>query len=123
MSLESVLFMLLGAALVAIGVLAAALADRVRGLRISREPSQRPAPRKATPAPIDLTPIEVVEPEPYRTPAERVLMSKDVIAALVAAGYKRSAAATAVDACTSAERATIEDWTRAALRRVGGGAS
>lgn len=118
MSLDSFLFALLGAALVAIGALAAALADRIRGLHVSREPLQRPAPRKTTPAP-----IEVIEPESCRTSAERVLMSKDVIAALVGAGYKRSAAAAAVDACTSAERATIEDWTRAALRRAGGGAS
>jgi hypothetical protein len=116
MSIESVLFMLLGAALVAIGVLAAALADHIRDLRITREPLQRTLPRKAI-----SEPIEVVEPEPTR--AERVGMSKDVIAALIAAGYKRSAAAAAVDACTSAERTTIENWTRAALRRAGEGAS
>lgn len=121
----SVLAMLFGAALVAIGVLAAAIADKIRGVRATRDqaPAQRSirAPRT----------IEVVEASPQgdrRSPASRsaaecVIISKDVITALVAAGYKRPVAAAAVDACTTAERATPESWTSAALRRARGGLS
>lgn len=121
---STVLAMLFGAALVAIGVLAAALADRIRGLRSTRhvERNERVA-RAARPA---STPIEVVEadlvPEPARGSGVRD-MAKDVVAALVASGYKKPIAAAAVDACTQAERATIERWTSAALRRARGGLS
>jgi Holliday junction resolvasome RuvABC DNA-binding subunit len=43
--------------------------------------------------------------------------SADVIAALVQAGYKKPEAAEATWGCSAAERATIERWTGAALRR------
>jgi hypothetical protein len=133
----AVLNMLLGAALVAIGVLAAALADRIRGLRISRERAAT-APREQTPrvgsvAPARAT-IEIIEAEPVsaaksgRAPAPRVeskaepkAQAMTVVDALVAAGYKRSFAIQAVQGCGVTERATIEDWTRAALRRCARG--
>jgi len=125
MQLSNVLPTLLGAALVAIGVLAAALADRIRGVRPAREPV--PASRAAR-AP--RAAIEVVEPEPTPAPKpERAIREKpkaqdgaeDVIAALVGAGYKKPIATEATWACSQAERATIEDWTRAALRRCARG--
>ena len=125
MTATAVLDMLFGAALVAIGVLAAALADRLRGLRVSRDR----APRVVAPI---RTPIEVVEPEAVpaarsERPRAPKIESKassaadDVIAALVAAGYKKPIAAEAAWACSVAERATIEGWTYAALRRCARG--
>ena len=48
--MTDVLHMLFGAALVAIGVLAAALADRIRGIRISRD-AREPRPSRAQSAP------------------------------------------------------------------------
>jgi RuvA, C-terminal domain len=114
----TVLAMLLGAALAAVGVLAAALAERIRGLRDVRRGDR--TPRSARPAPT----IEVVEAhlvsDPIRGSGRRD-DARDVVSALVASGYKRPVATAAVDACTSAERATIEQWTRAALRRAARG--
>jgi hypothetical protein len=117
---SNVLPMLFGAALVAIGVLAGALADRIRGLRISRDRAIN-APRAA---------IQVVEsePKPKRAVVPPSLAKMEsaadtVIAALVAAGYKKSIAAEAVWGCGATDRASIEDWTRAALRRASGGMS
>ena len=122
------LSMLFGAALVALGVLAAALADRIRGLRVSREVASR-APRAVAPS------IPVVEqPELVRqaaAPKVRVRVSQDakpaaeggddVIAALVAAGYKKPIATEATWACSAAERTTVEGWTASALRRCARG--
>jgi hypothetical protein len=115
MTLNNVLFMLFGAALIAIGVLAAALADRIRGLKIARErvPHETLAPRVRRPQ-IEVVEAELVPPEPKRP---RGIMA-DVIAALVAAGYKKAIATEAVQGCSLSDRATIEDWTRAALRRA-----
>jgi hypothetical protein len=136
MTLNSVLFMLLGAALVAVGVLASALADRIRGLRSARETSpQRERPSRATSAPAR-TAIPVVElPQstpvvPPAKPQRRVEPkpqsstdgADDVIAALVASGYKKPIATEATWACDAAERATVERWTAAALRRCARGA-
>jgi len=45
----------------------------------------------------------------------------DVIAALVAAGHKKQVATEAVWGCSAAERATVEDWARASLRRCARG--
>jgi RuvA, C-terminal domain len=115
----TVLGMLFGAALVAIGVLAAALADRIRGLRAARQADRAPRSARSAPAPIEVVEAELV-PEPARGSGIRD-MAKDVVAALVASGYKKPIATAAVDACTSAERATIEQWTRAALRRAARG--
>lgn len=104
--MNDVLCMFLGALLVSIGVLASAVADRIRQLRIDRTPAREPreivrqirAPRAA------------VEPEP--PPG-----ADDVIAALVGAGYKKATAAQAAAACTMREQMTPESWLTAALRR------
>ena len=128
MQLSNVLFMLLGAALVAIGVLANALGDRIRGLKIGRETQPRDRASRAQSAAViaidhaieDLvrtTPAKPpraprVEPKPATTEG-----GEDVIAALVAAGYKKPIATEATWACGAGERASIEGWTAAALRR------
>lgn len=140
MSLNSVLTMLLGAALVAVGVLASALADRIRGLKLARETRQQAleprerAPRVPSPA------ISVVEPtaevprttpvahaktpraaRPESRPSASTEGGEEVIAALVAAGYKRPIATEATWGCTAAERATVEGWAACALRRCARG--
>lgn len=141
MQLNNVLFMLLGGALVAVGVLASALADRIRGLRSGRETSsQRDRPSRTMSVP-PRTVIPVVEPAallrattplaPPAKPQRRVEPKPqispeggdDVIAALVASGYKRPIAIEAAWACTAAERATVEAWLAAALRRCVRGAA
>ena len=134
------LSMLFGAALVALGVLAAALADRIRGLRVSRrdaEPRERAARALSVPAqgrpPVPMhaahTAIPVIEMSPKQPrvprPEPKVTASAeggdDVIAALVAAGYKKPIATEATWACSAAERATVEGWTASALRRCARG--
>ena len=146
---SAVLNMLLGAALVALGVLVTAFADRIRGQRASREvmpreretmPRERAvmssesAPRGKS-APTDSIPVvEYVARHrpspaaPSKTSAPPTIKphadgGEDVVAALVAAGYKKQMAAEATWACGVAERATVEDWTRAALRRCARGVS
>jgi hypothetical protein len=109
--MHDVLQMLLGGSLVTLGVLTSALADRVRQLRPARHVDATPArePRELVrepsraprqPAPIDLAPG-----------------SGAVVAALVAAGFKKTIAAQAVAACSPRDQATPESWTAAALRR------
>ena len=130
------LSMLFGAALVALGVLAAALADRIRGLRVSRrdaEPRERASRAPSVPAPSvpaqGRTSIPVVElsPKPPRVPRPEPKATAsteggdDVIAALVSAGYKKPIATEATWACSAAERATVENWTASALRRCARG--
>jgi hypothetical protein len=123
--------MLFGAALFALGVLAVALADRIRGLRVSRDmaPPRERAPRAPS---VSAQPVETAEllrstlPKPPRAPrAEPKVASAedDVIAALVTAGYKKSIATEAAWACSPAERTTVERWTAAALRCAHGGMS
>jgi hypothetical protein len=130
----TILSMLFGAALVAIGVLAAALADRIRGIRAQRDrTATATVPRNLAPRGAR-QPIEVIEPEPVPTPAKperargaRVvppverLAADDVIAALVGAGYKKPIATEATWGCSAIERVTIEAWTRAALRAAAKG--
>ena len=186
----AVLDMLLGGALVAAGFLSAALADRIRGLRVSRERaptssreqvvravSARPAIGEVETARQDASSCRVecfqaphvvgmmgktrTSVEASQAPHVVGMMGKTrtsveasqaphvmgmvgktgtsvdekidpidprlepvVVAALVAAGYKRSFAVGAVQGVGPHERATIEGWTRAALRRCArGGAS
>src|SRR5688500_13349866 len=105
---------LLGAALVAIGVLASALADRVRGVVVTRE--QR-APRSIT-----LTGSKVPVPEQLsKAQAPNGATENEVVAALVAAGYRKRVAVAAAAGCAQKERATLEAFTRAALRRCAEG--
>lgn len=126
--------MLLGAAFVSIGVLASALADRIRGLRVSREgyaPRERANRVTSMPvAPAPVIPVMEVRSAPPKPPRVPRVEPKatgttdggdDVIAALVAAGYKKPVATEAVWACGPAERASIERWTRAALVRCARG--
>jgi hypothetical protein len=132
MNLANVLLMLLGAALVAVGVLAAALADRIRGLRV---PATRTAATRTARTPIEVVEAEVVASPPPAAPPKAARAPRaeskpqasdgadDVIAALVAAGYKKTIATEAVWGCGQDERTPVERWTRAALRLARGGAS
>lgn len=119
----NVLYTLLGGALVVIGVLVAAVADRVRGLRLLRA-AERPTERQVTRSdrdPRDNEPIKSLRPEP-RSETRMRTMADEVVAALVASGYKKAVAAEAAWGCGAADRSTIEGWTAAALRRAGKGA-
>lgn len=119
----TVLGMLFGAALVAIGVLAAALADRIRCLKIARGIPAIPVVESAellrTTTVAPAKPTRAVRPESKPSPAAEG--GEDVITALIAAGYKKPIATEATWACTAAERATIESWTACALRRCARG--
>jgi hypothetical protein len=136
--LNNILFMLLGAALVAVGVLSSALADRIRGIKLVREVQSR---ERASRAQSVAAAIPVVAPaellraappfaaaKPPRVPrAESKPVAatdggEDVIAALIGAGYKKPIATEATWACTAVERATVESWTASALRRCARGA-
>jgi len=129
--------MLLGAALLASGMLVSALADRIRGLRATREAAPARAAREktsaSTQAPRAIPVVESatllpatppkrstrLEPKPCTNTGESD--GEDVIAVLVQAGYKKPVATEAAWACTGAERATVETWTTAALRRCARG--
>jgi|HubBroStandDraft_6_1064221.scaffolds.fasta_scaffold1213418_1 hypothetical protein len=134
--LNDFLHVLVGAFLVAIGILAAALADRIRGLRVSSRAaeapqSRRPAaePRSAEPLRV-VTPADLVQEAPANAKRAGKPESQDrdkgradaVISALVGAGYKKPIATEAVWSCGRAERETVEGWTTAALRRCARGA-
>jgi Holliday junction resolvasome RuvABC DNA-binding subunit len=132
--MQNALYMLFGAALVAIGVLAAALADRIRGIRASREtaPRERASRAPSVPAQSARQVIPVVElprapmpkqPKARPEPKADTEGGDDVIAALVAAGFKKPVATEATWACSASERATIESWTASALRRCARGAA
>jgi hypothetical protein len=145
------LHILLGAALVALGVIAAAVADRIRGLRVNRPTTRREAIANADAIEVVAAPavpktrrqqyvdrdvggglivgrthVPFVRVATGESPLQ-VKMDQDaseVIAALVAAGYKKAIATEATWGCGAAERATIEVWVAAALRRCArGGAS
>lgn len=125
------LHMLFGAFLVALGVIASAFADRLRGLRIERDTAKirttGTSSSRVKSAPIaDAIVVEAVEDPPSRPLKTRRAepdagMATEVITALVASGYKKSAASEAAWSCTAAERKTIEGWTRAALRAASKG--
>ena len=121
--MTSVLYTLLGGALVVVGVLAASVADRVRGLRVAREPRYRQlaaAPAEPPRAGDAGGTAEVIQRarKPFGSGSA---VEQDVVTALVASGYKKTTAAEAARGCTAADRATIESWTAAALRRAGKG--
>lgn len=149
--MQNTIYMLFGAALVCLGVLAAALADRIRGIRrLNREAdaewsewAEDPvvAPRARRPRPVSAADTIFVPDEPARAHEHAVRAAKparapraeskaqpsvdgsdDVIAALVGAGYKRPIATEATWACGAGERVSIEGWTAAALRRCARGA-
>jgi hypothetical protein len=115
------LSMLFGAALVALGVLASAYADRIRGLRVSREATPV---RARTPPVFEVEAPKSVMPKPPKTPkasAASMDGGEDVIAALIASGYKKAVATEATWACGPAERASVETWVSAALHRCARG--
>lgn len=131
--LNNVLFLLLGAGLVSIGFLATALAERIRGHHVPREMETEPRlksnrAQRVTVIPVS-APAEAAEtlhptstarsPRAARTEPKAITNEdgSDVIAALMAAGYKKPVATAATWACSVAERTTIEGWTTAALRR------
>ena len=149
--LNNALFLVLGAGLMAIGVLTAAFAERIRSSRQleTGRSETRGQERRAHPSIITIadTPEMPRSPTVTRATAKSQTASDstemprsptvtrasrasraatpnlgdDVIAALVATGYKRPIAAQATWACDDAERMTIELWTAAALRRCGQG--
>lgn len=106
---------LLGAGLVVFGVMAAALADRIRGLRTTHERAALLAYRRYVPRAMAL--------ERGPTALAHATMQHDVVSALVGAGYSKRVATEATEACTPNQRSTIESWTRAALRRCAQGAA
>jgi hypothetical protein len=131
--------MLLGGLLVALGVVAGAVADRIRAGR-HRVPAVTPArarvargTRADTTVGVGVgtaTAAWVVPGEPsnderrdrlYENPnliERQKLIGSDVVTALTTAGYKRGLAKEATWGCGKAERASLEDWTRAALQRA-----
>lgn len=145
--LSNVLFILLGASLVAVGVLTAALAERLRGnapteekrpravrtvvaesTETPRTPSVTRSVREVTPLVTPPTTVAEMSRTPTVTRATRAETKiashgpgENVISALVAAGYKRPMATEATWACDKAERASIGTWTAAALRRCAPG--
>lgn len=126
MNFGDVLFVLLGAGLVMAGFLGSALADRIRGVpRASRETRRSGAGSWSL---VVQSPSEPAPPpKARRTTTPRTSSASgdpggdDVIAALVAAGYKKALATEATWSCETSDRATIEAWTRAALRRCSRG--
>jgi len=96
----NVLSMLFGAALVALGVIAAGVADRIRGIRVQRASSPRIAKRDFTP------------------PARATAMGRDVADALTGAGYTTAEAEIATNAVPASQRSTLESWTRGALAQL-----
>lgn len=101
--------LLLGAGLVVIGVVAAALADRIRGVRSTRESGPRAATGSKAVAPRDAS------------IAANDVVRQEVIGALVAAGYPKRVAGAATAGCALEQRTTAEAWTRAALRTLSAG--
>jgi Holliday junction resolvasome RuvABC DNA-binding subunit len=107
--------MILGALLVVVGVLASAVADRIRGLRVEKRTESRAS---ATLVPRKQPRSEQSEvPEPR---GERRLLGDQVVEALVTAGWKKPVAREATWQVALAERASLEAWTRAALKSMGG---
>ena len=103
--------MLLGALLVVVGVLASALADRIRGRRVDRVGRVgRVGPR-----------ARVVDRPPGR---DRFAQASDadkkrgdqVTLALMSSGWRPTIAKSATWLCEQSERLTLEAWTRAALK-------
>lgn len=103
--MNDILHMLFGAALVALGVLAGATADRIRGLRAQRRiEASVPRERRRTPEAIPAT-------------SAQTAMAREVALALATMGFTKAVAMEAVAACKSCETSTHESWLRAALKR------
>lgn len=118
-----------------IGVLATALADHIRGLHATRKAITQspmvleiPTVLRTSPAkpratlgetmPRSLLARPMIKTQSWpRDPVDRPADMEVVVTALICAGYKKQIANEAACACSDVERATVEDWTRAALRR------
>lgn len=143
--LHDFLMLLTGSSLVASGVVIAAVADRIRSLRV--QPTRRPA--RDVPA-AELAPTEPATPAAKRTPRSAVAparehqaipvlhlnspvplhakelteevnrltttMRANVIKALTNSGYSKSDAAEAADAVDPRHRGATDTWLRAALK-------
>ena len=108
MIMHDLVTLLIGAALVMIGVLTSAVADRVRRIKAPAR-DRRAIDRDHAVASRTANVPRTIADERLRA---------DVIRALMTSGYQRTEALEAVDACAGSERATIESWTRAGLRRL-----
>jgi len=104
-NLANISLVLLGGALVGLGVIAGALADRIRNVRRSAAPREPRQPARHTDNAVVVS-------------ATALHLRTAVIKTLMTSGYARSEASAAVDACQPSERSTIESWTRAALRNA-----
>lgn len=93
--------MAVGALLVIAGILASALADRIRGSRIERRTAK---------------PIGQLADIKH---APRHHIEEQVIDTLVASGWRKPLAKAAACQCSNAERATLDSWIRAALKNAG----
>ncbi len=105
----NMLSMLFGAALVALGVIAAGVADRIRGIRVQRASS----PREITARIPKAKALRTTESPPGE---ERML--RDVVTALTQAGYSGVEAGTAAYKTPASQRSTLESWTRGALAQL-----
>lgn len=120
--LHDILTLLLGAALVSIGVLAGGLADRIRGMRFERRMGAAPMlPRPA--ATTAKTPRAARAPHAQRqsiplAESGSKKLGEGVMAFLTNAGYTKSEAAMAVSSTPDSERNTMESWMRAALTKL-----
>jgi hypothetical protein len=145
--MNDVAHVLLGAALAAIGVVATAVADRIRGgarrggnvAPDARPPSiALPQPMVRVPVPTSAKPrgvrASVPRTSPSLSPSDTIsgrsfpaevkrhsAIADEVIAALVASGHRRPIATAAVWACNQDARGTVESWTFAALRHCAQG--
>ncbi len=132
MTLNEIEFLLIGAALVAFGVVAGAVAEHIRGWRFAREyrrearrsdmaPEQK---RRRADSPVRGVPVTEAPRHAKPSNADAHLaMGREVAAVLVASGYSKRAATNAVNACTNTERYSLEMWVAAALRRCARSAS
>jgi hypothetical protein len=105
--------LLYGALPVIAGMLASAIADRIRGLRIERRASARALIEHA--AANRSKRDQVVDP----ITGDQVRMADQVIGALVTAGWKRNIAKEATWRCGAGERITLESWCHAAFKNAG----
>lgn len=127
--MQSATSMLLGAALVAVGVLVSALADRIRGIRADRREQSSRAPRAsstrapATPAQWHDGYSAQHDNIPVATPMAPKMADDprmdDVVSALVDAGFKRPAAAKAAASVDMIDRSDLATWMQAAFRQAG----
>jgi hypothetical protein len=115
MSLD-IVSMLTGAILVAFGVVAAALADRIRGITRAHQMPQARALRART-SHADTVLGATVGAQLRRTQADEA-MDRDAVSALTNLGHSRKDAIAAVAACEGSQRGSIEALVRAAIRKA-----